>query len=176
MSTPIKEPEDKLQKIHFGVTEEFNEEQLKFVKKLVEVMGVNELSDRTTRLETTMDTVITRLDEVIKSNNSVVTALQGNQPQTTAISPTASQPMNQMDKIEAIGKLIQSLDPIIQRYFQPQQAAQSIVDPEIINEHLRASMMGNFEIGKAMTDSLKSKLTQKALGQVVSDVLKHEPA
>ena len=165
--------ENKPQVIH-PVTEEFNEDQRKLVKQLVEAMGVNELSARTDRLETTMEKVITRLDEVITANNNVISHLQNNsQPQT---GPTIQQPTNGLEKLEAIGKIVQTLEPLFDKYMRPAPVPQTILDPEIINQHLRDSMLGNFEIGKALTDTLKNKVTQKALGQVVSDIIKHEPA
>lgn len=174
MSMGINPPEDKPQKIHFGLSEEVNEEQRKMLMSLVEMMGVKELSARTDRLEGIAESLTVKMSELVNSHNTLITSLQGQGTPQTTFTGSATQP-SQLDKIEALGKLVNSLEPIIEKYFRPQQAPQQLLDPEIINQHLRESMLGNFEIGKALTDTLKSKVTQKALGKVVSDIV-HEPA
>lgn len=52
----------------------------------------------------------------------------------------------------------------------------TILDPEIINEHLKASMLGNFEVGEALTKTLKDKIIGKSMTKIVSEVISHEPA
>jgi len=53
----------------------------------------------------------------------------------------------------------------------------SFLDQDYINEQVKKSVMGNFEIGDALVSNLKSKLINKAVSSSVSDALKetHEP-
>lgn len=81
--------------------------------------------------------------------------------------------------MEAISQLGDLVEKGISAYksLKGTPAAPSFIDPEYINEQVKASVMGNFEIGNALISNLKSKLINKAVTASVTDALKetHEP-
>lgn len=166
-------PEDKPQKIAFGLTDEVNEEQRKMLQSLVEMMGVKELSARMDRQEQINEALTNKVSEVVNSLNNLITSLQGQGQASTTFTGSATQP-SQMDKIEALGKLVTSLEPLIDKYFRPQQAPQGILSAEYINEQLANSAKSNFELGGAIIDTLKNKIVNKSLTKIVTDIV-HEP-
>jgi len=96
------------------------------------------------------------------------------------------QPVNQNQpqqglNIEAIGQLGDVAEKIFSAYKtikgNPPQT-QSFIDQDYINEQVKKSVMGNFEIGDALVSNLKSKLINKAVASSVSDAMKdtsHDP-
>src|SRR5207253_3206041 len=141
-------------------------EQRKMLVELVELMGVKELSARTDRLEQSFSFLETKLTELIESHNTLLTNLKQSQPPQQGITPTT-----QIEKIQLIGELIKGLEPVINRVWPINNPQQSIIDQDYINEKVKASVMGNFEVGEALIENLKTKIIGKAMGKVVTGIV-----
>lgn len=157
---------DKKPNISFGVEEEINEEQRIMLTKLVEMMGVKEMSLRQDRQEEAISKIQETLNQLIESNNTLVKNSQSGQQ--------IGSPNQQMDKLEAFGKIVEGLQPVIDRLWPANNATQSIVPNEYITEKVKESIMSNFEIGEAIQQNLKSKLIGKAITKSLNSTL-HEP-
>jgi len=81
--------------------------------------------------------------------------------------------------LESINMLGDVVDKLVSAYknLKGSEPAPSFIDPNYINEQVKASVMGNFEIGNALISNLKSKLINKAVTASVTEALKdtHEP-
>ena len=121
------------------------------------------------------NSIIGKLSEVITGMNSITQAVNTNAqhaPESTAAS-------NPLEKIELITSLIDKLGPLysIYKQNQTQPPAAQLIDPEYINQKVKNSIMGNFELGEALIDSLKNKVINKALTKTVSQIIDNdEPA
>ena len=94
------------------------------------------------------------------------------------VQPAENQKGLNLENITAIGELLQKGSEAWKNIKGPAQAAPSFIDPEYINEQVKASVMGNFEIGNALISNLKSKLINKAVTASVTEALnddKHAP-
>ena len=82
-----------------------------------------------------------------------------------------------MESISAIGDLLEKGAAAYKNFKGQGAPAPSFIDPEYINEQVKASVMGNFEIGNALISNLKSKLINKAVTASVTEALKddHNP-
>jgi hypothetical protein len=121
-------------------------------------------------MKTGMVQLLGKMQEIIDVQNSTSKMLGGGQAQT--------EPQGQ--KVQSMIMLKDILDSklgekLIERIFPENQVQQSIIDPQIMNDHLRKSLMGNFEVGEALIDTLKNKIVGKAMTKVVGDIIKHEP-
>ncbi len=168
--------EDKPQVIDFEASAKVNEDQRKILMQLVEVMGVKELSARTDRLEQSVEQISNAMNQLIESNNKLV-GMISNGPRTD-MAGQATLPANQFDKIQAVGQLVETITNAWKSVKGQEAAPQAIfgLDMETINNEIRESAMGNFEIGKAIQNNLKSKLMQKTMSSVLRDAITHEPA
>jgi len=106
--------------------------------------------------------------------NQITQALnKGVQPQ--AQGTEAAKAVN----LEAISTLGDVAEKLVTAYknLKGNDPAPSFIDPNYINEQVKASVMGNFEIGNALISNLKSKLINKAVTASVTEALKdtHEP-
>jgi len=77
--------------------------------------------------------------------------------------------------MEALGQLGDLAEKAVSAYKQLKgnpAPAESFIDQNYINEQVKKSVMGNFEIGEALISNLKSKLVNKAVASQVSDAMK----
>ena len=79
-----------------------------------------------------------------------------------------------MESISAIGELLEKGAAAYKNLKGQGAPAPSFIDPEYINDQVKASVMGNFEIGNALISNLKSKLINKAVTASVTEALKDE--
>ena len=119
-------------------------------------------------MKTAMQQLLGKMQEIIDVQNSTSKMLGGAQ----------AEPQGQ--KVQSMIMLKDILDSklgekLIDRIFPENQNQQSIIDPQIMNEHLKKSMMGNFEVGEALIDTLKNKIVGKAMTKAVSEIVSHEP-
>jgi len=112
------------------------------------------------------------MDQLIESHNKIVTAIQG-QAQGTQITTTPQD--NRVQQLKELAEVINAVGPTVERIFNKPQATQ-ILDQAYINEKIAKSAMGSFEIGEALTDVIKQKITGKAVQDVVKQIVSHEPA
>ena len=84
----------------------------------------------------------------------------------------------QMNNITALKELLDSKlgEKLIDRIFPAEPTGTGLLSAETINAHLQKSMLGNFELGEALVDQLKTKVIGKALTKTVSEIISHEPA
>ena len=67
-------------------------------------------------------------------------------------------------------------EKLIDRLFPEPPTGGAFLPAEKINEHLQKSMLGNFELGEALIDQLKTKVIGKALTKTVSGIVsEHGP-
>ena len=119
-----------------------------------------------------MQQLIEKIEQIIQAVNNQTVALGGGKE-----IPTDKQ--GNMSNLMGLKELLDSKlgEKLIDRVFPEQTAAPSFIDASYINEHLKKSVMGNFEVGEALIDSLKDKIVKKAITKSVSQIVtdSHEP-
>jgi len=83
-----------------------------------------------------------------------------------------------METINALGDLAQKGVEVYKSLKGNPASTNSFIDQDYINDQVKKSVMGNFEIGEALVNNLKSKLVNKAVASSVSDAMKdssHDP-
>jgi len=100
-----------------------------------------------------------------------------NQIANGAIPQTPEQGKINMDTLSALGDFAEKAIGAYKNLKGAPTGTQSIIDQDYINEQARKSIMGNFEIGEALVNNLKSKLVNKAVASSVWDAMKdtHAP-
>jgi len=119
-------------------------------------LGLQQLMDKT--------------EQLIQMVNKQTVALGGGKEITTEGETKMTNLMGLKDILDS--KLGEKL---IDRIFPEQTAAPSFIDSNYVNEHLKKSIMGNFEVGEALIDTLKTKIVGKAITKSVSEIVSHEP-
>jgi hypothetical protein len=138
------------------------------IKALSNVLGIDRINERLNELNESQNQVIGKLSETITALNRIVTQINGGVVQA----PT-SEGVDPMAKMELLTGLLDKAGQFYSIYKQNQNppAPNSIIDPEIINEHLRDSMLSNFELGDALVKTLKNKVVGKALTKTISGIV-----
>ena len=87
--------------------------------------------------------------------------------------PTQGVPAQGMDmeKIEVLGRLAESLLPIWQQIRGPPAAAPSIISQDVINQKMMENFMDNIETGESITKFIKDSLKKKVTKEVVNTAL-----
>jgi len=100
-----------------------------------------------------------------------------NQIANGAIPQTPEQGKMNMETLNALGDLAEKAIGAYKNLKGNPAPAESFLDQDYINKQVKKSVMGNFEIGEALVNNLKSKLVNKAVASSVSDAMKenHEP-
>lgn len=124
-----------------------------------------------------IDSIKQALTGMSQQINQIVQALnQGVQTQGTPQTP--EQGKINMEALGQIGDLVEKGISAYKSLKGNPAPTQSFIDQDYINEQVKKSVMGNFEIGDALVSNLKSKLINKAVASSVSDAMKepsHEP-
>jgi hypothetical protein len=142
---------------------------------LSNVLGINKMKAQIDELNQGQNSIIGKLSEVITGMNNITQAVNTNVNNHSE----QIQPGNPLEKIELITSLIDKLGPLysIYKQNQTQPPAAQLIDPEYINQKVKNSIMGNFELGEALINSLKNKVINKALSKTVSQIIDNdEPA
>ncbi|MDA1136907.1 MAG: hypothetical protein O2916_11775 [Proteobacteria bacterium] len=142
---------------------------------LSNVLGINKMKAQIDELNQGQNSIIGKLSEVITGMNNITQAVNTNVNNNNEPIQTG----NPLEKIELITSLIDRLGPLysIYKQNQTQPPAAQLIDPEYINQKVKNSIMGNFELGEALIDSLKNKVINKALTKTVSQIIDNdEPA
>ena len=142
---------------------------------LSNVLGINKMKAQIDELNQGQNSIIGKLSEVITGMNTITQAVNTNGNNHSE--PTVNN--NPLEKIELLTNLIDKLSPLYQIYKQNQiqPSIPQLIDPEYINQKVKNSIMGNFELGEALIDSLKHKVINKALTKTVSQIIDNdEPA
>lgn len=166
---------ERKQPIDFNFHEEQTEEQRKILMQLVEAMGVKELSSRTDRLEGAIDQIQITMNQLIESNNKISQIISSGAPSSsTTIGQSIAQ--DPMQKFQAIGDFVKTLSDVWNSNKQQPPSSFFGIDPEFVNQEVKASLMSNFEIGRQIQENLKTKLMQKTMTQVLKSAITHEPS
>ena len=126
-------------------------------------------------LKETSKTLLNEINDVKKALNQITILLNSTVPSTTT-SGSPEKGLN-MESLSALGDLLEK-GVSAYKNLKGTSPAPSFIDPEYINEQVKASVMGNFEIGNALISNLKSKLINKAVTASVTEALnddKHAP-
>ena len=154
-------------------------------RMLAENMGLSHFQQEIDVLKETDKVLITKLEEVVNSLNQTVNtvnavtgSIQGNnQTQQTPNITTGPNIQNfDMQKLEVVGTLLEKVFGAYEKYKSATAPSPtSILPTEEINEYLKKSMTGNFELGAALVDQLKNKVVGKAMTKIVTGIVNHEP-
>lgn len=125
-------------------------------------------------LKETCKTLLNETNDIKRALNQITQVLnqsvQGT-PQNPA-SGTPQQGLN-MESLSALGDLLEK-GVSAYKNLKGNAPTPSFIDPDYINEQVKASVMGNFEIGNALISNLKSKLINKAVTASVTEALKDD--
>jgi len=137
---------------------------------------IQDLGNQRQEIDTIKEMFKLMLDEQndIKNHlNQITNVLNG-----TAQNPQTPAKGLNMETISAIGELAEKGVEVYKTLKGNPAATQSFIDQDYINDQVKKSVMGNFEIGEALVNNLKSKLVNKAVASSVSDAMKdssHDP-
>lgn len=177
MSLYPEDEKDQPPKIEFGRTEEMKKGEEQMLNQLAGSVAsiiqadFNNINERVNGLEKGFEQITGALNQLIDANNKLTNAFNAG---GTVATTTTGQSVG-MDKLEALGKIIDHAGPLLDRIFPSNAAPPSIIDPSYINEKVKQSIMSNFEIGEAIQQNLKSKLMQKTMSKVLSEAITHVP-
>jgi len=94
-------------------------------------------------------------------------------PQNTVGEPGGQLPKGlNMETLGALGDLAEKAVSAYKNLKGGDAPTQSFIDQNYINEQVKNSVMGNFDIGNALVNNLKSKLINKAVASSVTEALK----
>ena len=133
---------------------------------------IAELGNHTNEIDSIKQAIKTmsdQMNQLTQAFNQIASGTpQGQQGKTQALN---------MESISALGDLLEKGAAAYKNLKGQGAPAPSFIDPEYINEQVKASVMGNFEIGNALISNLKSKLINKAVTASVTEALKddHNP-
>lgn len=113
----------------------------------------------------------TQQQEIAKMVNQQTQVLNQVAQGTTAANPQLPQQGLNMDSITALSDIAEKLMTTWKSY-KGGETAPAFIDQQYINEQVKKSVMGNFEVGEALISNLKSKLVNKAVAAQVSDAMK----
>ena len=146
------------------------------IQVLASALGIDKINERLDELNKNDNYLVQEMSKVVNAINQIGQTISGNQaiPQgeTPAIGDT-------LQKMEMLSNLFDKGLQLYTVYKQNQspQSPQQLIDPEYINQKVKNSIMGNFELGEALIDTLKSKVINKALSKTVSQIIdQDEPA
>jgi len=136
-----------------------------------------------TRQNEDIDVIKKTITEMGNQINQITQALNqiinGQTPQVQGQpTQTPEQGKINMETLSALGDLAEKAISAYKNLKGAPPATQSFLDQDYINEQVKKSVMGNFEIGDALVSNLKSKLINKAVASSVSDAMKessHDP-
>lgn len=144
------------------------------IQVLASALGINKINERLDELNKNDNYLVSEMSKLVNAINIIGQNLSGN-PQITE-APTVADPLQ---KMELLSNLFDKGLQLYTTYKQNQtpQSPQQLIDPDYINKKVKNSIMGNFELGEALIDSLKSKVINKALTKTVSQIIdQDEPA
>jgi len=122
-----------------------------------------------------IDSIKGAIQVLLQQVEKITIALNNLAPGATQ--QTAEQGKINMETISSLGDVAEKLVSAYKNLKGNPAPTQSFLDQDYINEQVKKSVMGNFEIGDALVSNLKSKLINKAVSSSVSDALKdtHAP-
>lgn len=137
-------------------------DELEKIQSLAKVLGIDKITERLDELNKNDNYLVGKMTELINSINNV--SMQ---------EPAAPQGHSEINKLQLIGQLLDSPlgKALADKFISPPQIQNQIIDPEYINEKIRSSVMGNFEVGEALIGQLKNKIIGKAITKTVSSIL-----
>ena len=149
-------------------TDKILDEQTRLKYKAIsETMGISQLREEQDAIKYTLKILLQKSDEVIQVLNKHDIALKSG---TTAGEPS------KLQDLEQIGSLVDKFGPVLDRIFPKKETGSSLISQDYIDEHIKKSVMGNFEVGEALIDTLKNKIVGKAMTKAVSEIVTtHEP-
>jgi len=144
-------------------------DELEKIQALAKVLGIDKITERLDELNKNDNYLVGKMTELVNSINGI--SMQ---------EPAAPQAQtNEINKLQLLGQLLESPigKALADKFLSPPQIQNQIIDPEYINEKVRSSIMGNFEVGEALIGQLKNKIIGKAITKTVSSILdSNEPA
>lgn len=128
-------------------------------------------------IKQTLQILVNQQSEMAKMVNQqtqILNQLAQGTPVTNSENP--QQGLN-LESLNALSEVAEKLMGVWKSY-KGGDAAPSFIDQEYINNQVKKSVMGNFEVGEALISNLKSKLVNKAVAAQVTDAMKendHNP-
>jgi len=155
------------------------DEKRKLVNELSQAMGIHQIQEDLDVVKQAInkmnENIVALNDAIVKTVNVVDehTRLLNGAPQPQPAGVTAYTPSEQ--KIKDLAEVARTLAEVYKTIKGEPQVAPSIIPQDYINEKIKNSVLGNFEVGEALIDNLKSKLISKAITKTVTDTMLHEP-
>lgn len=119
-----------------------------------------------------MKSGMTQLLQMVNDQTAVLNQIvAGGNVQAGQQQPAGGQKLN-MEALMGLGDVAEKLVSAYKNLKGSPAPTQSFIDQDYINNQVKASVMGNFDIGNALVSNLKSKLINKAVASSVSDALK----
>ena len=151
-------------------TDDVNEQQIrKKFQELSNTLGITQLREDSDAIKETLKLLLQKQEEIIVIINK--------HDQVLKTAPSSGE-NSQLDQLERLGSLVEKLDPVLDRIWPKKtEGGSGIISQQYIDDHIKKSVMGNFEVGEALIDTLKNKIVGKAMTKAVSEIVTdtHEP-
>ena len=140
------------------------------IQVLSNALGISKINERLDELNKNDNYLVQEMSKVVNAINLLGQNLQGGQTIPVGETPAIGDPLQ---KMELLSNLFDKGLALYTTYKQNQtpQSPQQLIDPEYINQKVKNSIMGNFELGEALIDSLKNKVINKALTKTVQQIV-----
>ena len=146
------------------------------IQVLSAALGIDKINERLDELNKNDNYLVAEMSKVVNAINQIGQSISGNQAIPTGEAPAIGDPLQKMEMLSNLFDKGLQLYTVYKQNQTP-QSPQQLIDPEYINTKVKNSIMGNFELGEALIDSLKSKVINKALTKTVSQIIdQDEPA
>ena len=146
------------------------------IQVLASALGIDKINERLDELNKNDNYLVQEMSKVVNAINQIGQSISGNQTIPTGETPAIGDPLQKMEMLSSLFDKGLQLYTVYKQNQTP-QSPQQLIDPDYINQKVKNSIMGNFELGEALIDSLKSKVISKALTKTVSQIIDNdEPA
>jgi len=132
---------------------------------------IADLSNQRADIDVIKQTITVIGNQVNQITQIINQMAKGQTPQVQG-QQTPEQGKINMETLSALGDLAEKAVSAYKNLRGTPATTQSFIDQDYINEQVKKSVMGNFEIGDALVSNLKSKLINKAVASSVSDAMK----
>ena len=146
------------------------------IQVLAATLGIDKINERLDELNKNDNYLVQEMSKIVNAINQIGQNISGAAAIPQGETPAIGDPIQKMELLSNLFDKGLQLYTVYKQNQTPPNP-QQLIDPEYINTKVKNSIMGNFELGEALIDSLKSKVINKALTKTVSQIIDNdEPA
>ena len=140
------------------------------IQTLATVLGISKINERLDELNKNDNYLVAEMSKIVVSINQIGQNISGNQAIPTGEAPPIGDPLQ---KMELLSNLFDKGIQLYTTYKQNSNLSQpqlSLFNQDEINERMKKSATGTWDLGEAIIDTLTQKVVKKAMSKVMSDI------